>query len=524
MSGRRHRLVAVLVPMVLSAPGPVGQAAADPGPVGHDNGEAHACTGVQPGTPAVLCVRAGAPPGGDGSAAAPLATIQAALLAARAGDIIQVAAGTYPENLALGAFNAPTPRHLRLLGGFAADFSARDAGNHPAVVDGGGLAPAVQMHLSGSGESVLDGFRITGGVGLGSSWQDGYGHGGGVYVVLEGPGRVTVSHNAIHGNRTRHHTTLDSRGGGIHARNQSGGTAAGEVRIEHNHVFDNLAGKGAGIHVAGRQAALVHNRVQDNIAHNDHGGGIYVSTAGTELRGNRVQGNRVGATVGYGWGGGLLVAAAQADLQGNLFTGNQAPTAGAGVFWDEGAVGTMRNDLVVGNGCPSGNRSAAAIYVDGGPGGPSAVTLESTTVAGHLCPDTEPGGAAIVVEAGSTLQVRNSIVWGNSREFATLSGGSHAVSWSISQQPGTGNFWADPAFADAAAGDYHLRSTAGRHTPSGWVHDDLDSPAIDAGDPAAPFAAETQPNGGRINLGAYGNTAQASRSGAGDGIFADGFQ
>jgi hypothetical protein len=38
------------------------------------------------------------------------------------------------------------------------------------------------------------------------------------------------------------------------------------------------------------------------------------------------------------------------------------------------------------------------------------------------------------------------------------------------------------------------------------------SPAIDAGDPAAPFAAESQPNGGRANLGAYGNTAEASRS------------
>ena len=83
---------------------------------------------------------------------------------------------------------------------------------------------------------------------------------------------------------------------------------------------------------------------------------------------------------------------------------------------------------------------------------------------------------------------------------------------------GTGNFVADPLFANAASGDFHVRSTAGRFDPlanggaGGFVNDAAASPAIDAGDPAAPFAAETAPNGGRANLGAYGNTAQASRS------------
>jgi len=35
---------------------------------------------------------------------------------------------------------------------------------------------------------------------------------------------------------------------------------------------------------------------------------------------------------------------------------------------------------------------------------------------------------------------------------------------------------------------------------------------IDSGDPASPFAAEPTPNGGFANLGAFGNTAQASKS------------
>ena len=35
---------------------------------------------------------------------------------------------------------------------------------------------------------------------------------------------------------------------------------------------------------------------------------------------------------------------------------------------------------------------------------------------------------------------------------------------------------------------------------------------IDAGDPNSPVGKEPEPNGGRINMGAYGGTSQASKS------------
>jgi len=38
------------------------------------------------------------------------------------------------------------------------------------------------------------------------------------------------------------------------------------------------------------------------------------------------------------------------------------------------------------------------------------------------------------------------------------------------------------------------------------------SPCIDAGDPNSPIGYEPFPNGGIINMGAYGGTAQASKS------------
>jgi predicted outer membrane repeat protein len=101
---------------------------------------------------------------------------------------------------------------------------------------------------------------------------------------------------------------------------------------------------------------------------------------------------------------------------------------------------------------------------------------------------------------------------------------------------GEGNIDADPLFADpgywaAAAnpnqvvtstyagavwidGDYRLKSQAGRWDPASatWVQDDVTSPCIDAGDPDSPVGDEPEPNGGRINLGAYGGTSEASQS------------
>ena len=76
--------------------------------------------------------------------------------------------------------------------------------------------------------------------------------------------------------------------------------------------------------------------------------------------------------------------------------------------------------------------------------------IENVTIADHHCPDTEPDGAAVVVEGGSAITVRNANFWGNSRDFATLSGGTVSVSYSITAQAGSGNFNSNPLFADAA--------------------------------------------------------------------------
>ncbi len=102
--------------------------------------------------------------------------------------------------------------------------------------------------------------------------------------------------------------------------------------------------------------------------------------------------------------------------------------------------------------------------------------------------------------------------------------------------PGDGNLDADPQFArrgswvDAndpnttvspgtpgatwTCGDYHLNSEAGRWQPEvlDWVPDAVTSPCIDAGAADSDWTSETWPHGGRINMGVYGGTWQASLS------------
>ncbi len=67
-------------------------------------------------------------------------------------------------------------------------------------------------------------------------------------------------------------------------------------------------------------------------------------------------------------------------------------------------------------------------------------------------------------------------------------------------------------YEDLASMDAHLKSPAGYVVNGGTAGPATTdySPAIDLGDPAADFSNEPSPNGGRLNLGAFGNTAEAS--------------
>ncbi|WP_394697743.1 disaggregatase related repeat-containing protein [uncultured Methanomethylovorans sp.] len=74
------------------------------------------------------------------------------------------------------------------------------------------------------------------------------------------------------------------------------------------------------------------------------------------------------------------------------------------------------------------------------------------------------------------------------------------------------DIYLDPLFASSTSRDYHLKSKAGRYSSGKWVADSTTSPLIDAGYSKSSYSTEPSPNGGIINIGRYGNTAQASKS------------
>jgi len=169
------------------------------------------------------------------------------------------------------------------------------------------------------------------------------------------------------------------------------------------------------------------------------------------------------------------------------------------------------------------------------------VTFEACTFAHN---SAELGGGLYCLQGRFVL--RNCILWGNSAAigpeisdggcncappcttvniyYCDLQGGREGVHGHNCFDYGIffreGNIDADPCFADPSQNDYHLKSQGGRwdSNEGRWTADEAPSPCIDAGDPMSPIGLEPFPNGGRINMGAYGGTAEASKSYFGDPV------
>ena len=340
---------------------PVGgqDAAAPPGYGPNDVGSVpvRPCTGARASGIAVLCVRPG-----DKTRTA---TIGAAVKAAKSGDVIQVSAGTYAEDVLI------QDKALTLAGGFDEKFTKRALSTNETHIKGSGKNSVVRVVAEGKTVQI-DGFTITGGTGDPGSARSGAG-------INSAGANATLSNNRIVQNRPTPasiHMT-DTRGGGILAN----GSKRTVVSILNNVIDDNASGRGAGIASSGVGKLVVRgNAVRKNRGYSDHGGGLFIDSPDAEISANLIDGNEIGPTANpYGYGGGVYLhsVGTVVRMSFNIITNNVAVTVGSGVFVDNGAHATLTRELIYGNKCTEA--------------GGAAITVDSTD-------DAHPVGSVIKVE------------------------------------------------------------------------------------------------------------------------------
>jgi hypothetical protein len=352
------------------------------------------------------------------------------------------------------------------------------------------------------------------------SFFDNYAGSGGACNIADA--NVTMKDCTITGNASLSGGGL-SVGGGMtlsrceishnYARASGGGISAGGSESVFKTIVDcalrgNVAGySGGAVALSYGKIDFIRCSLRNNRA--DLGGGVAIS-AGTQWETYRFDGchfsNNSAATAG---GAMAIYSYGAVDLTNCILSGNAAAEGGAVCTYSVGRLRTVNCTV-------SENRASRGRFA----------FLDSRYLA-TLGPVVITN--SIIVESGNAIYTEDMSV---SLSYSMLSGGLDSiidpnsnVAW------GLGNIVADPCFAAPSRwdpngtpndpnddyfveGDYHLKSQAGRWDPNrrDWVMDNVTSPCIDAGDPNAYWSAEPWPNGGWIDMGAYGGTAEASKS------------
>ena len=381
----------------------------------------------------------------DGSSwASAKRTVQAAIEAAlvAGGGEVWVKGGTYYERIVLRNF-------VYLFGGFAGDEterSQRDWGSHMTILDGDGQGSVVTCQESGFNLNRLDGFTITNGSAE---------YGGGIYLEYSSP---MLTNNTIVGNSAY-------QGGGIYL-SKSCATVTSDTISANN--ADN---RGGGCYQIYSSPMVTNNTIAANYAY--IGGGLYLTdnTAITSYMSSpRIVNNKIMDNCAAYRGGGLFLEESSPIIANNTITANIAPSGG-GLYLGWYCSPNIANNTITANSAPSGG----GLWFDGYQSFP---TISNTIVAFNS----------------------SGVSWGNDYHLPVLQHncvyGNRDYDYSGLDDPtGTdGNIYADPKFASAKYGNWHLQP---------------DSPCVDAGNNAYAHGdydvdgqPRIQPSGGTVDIGA----------------------
>jgi len=372
--------------------------------------------------------------------------------------------------------------------------------------------------------AVIDGFIVTRGIDYRVDFEfigtliieTNIGHGAGLY---NREGSPTVNNCSFRDNRA------NAGGSGMYNKNGNpiltnctfSGNSSGGMYNDNSDpnltgcVFiGNSAAKGGGIYNLNSNPRVSNCKFIENRA--SMGGGMYNSGSGSfSVSGAIVKqcsfiSNYATSQQQYIEGGGAIFnEACHLNISNCLFTGNQA-SKGGGLYCRNKCLAWISNCTFDGN------------YARG-----NAISTGDNL--------SQP----------SNINIINCIMWDSDNNINNFDNSDIVITYSNIR----GSRWGlnaeniideDPLFADPGYwadvddpniviepddpnavwvnGDYHLKSEHGRWNPNTqtWVTDDVTSPCIDAGDPNTPVGDEPFPNGVLINMGAYGGTAEASKS------------
>jgi predicted outer membrane repeat protein len=189
---------------------------------------------------------------------------------------------------------------------------------------------------------------------------------------------------------------------------------------------NRATGAGGGLFCSTNSFPTVVNCVIENNTASRQGGGVYATTGVDVL----ITDSIIAGNVATGRGGGVYARRGEVAIRNVTFSGNRSASAGGGVFCDLDADVTVTSSILWDDIAPAGDELAIADPA-------SRLTV--------FFSDVEGGESGVDVASGT-------LVWGE------------------------GNIEGDPAFYDAGAGDYHVRS---------------DSICVDAGDPARASGDDT---------------------------------
>jgi len=327
-------------------------------------------------------------------------------------------------------------------------------------------------------------------------------------------------------------------------------------------INGSVGGFGGGIRCTASSPTIVNCIIKGNSA-GEYGGGMCNSYNSSPILTNCTFSDNSAESKlsALGSGGGICNLVNSNPIITNCtFSGNFANHSGAGIYNSENSNPTLTQCMFTANTA----RHGGGMYncYDSTP------ILANCTFSGNLA---EYGGAVKSSEAtpiltnctlsgnsaemgggiwngwGGGAELANSILWDNSDsggmdESAQINDAQGSKRSAINHcciqgwtgtLGGIGNIGADPLFADPDAGDYHLKSAGWRWDMEHqqWLHDEMTSQCIDAGNPGSTLKGELLSVPGdpanmwgtnlRINMGSYGGTAEAGIPPHGWSLLAD---